>query len=112
MTKPNTLQDLHAQGLVTNRDLEYIARRFFMDIKENTIIGVVEGYDVRPPNFDDLPDSCKQFIRKALLFSTVINILDTDKPEEISPLESLDDADLPVMDEKAHYAVFGSDGDA
>jgi len=73
MTKPNKLQDLIIDGQVSQRDVDSLARRLFT-IEDSTPI--IEGYTTTMPNFDDLPDTCKQFIRKALGFSTVQNILE------------------------------------
>ncbi len=102
MTKPNTLQDLHAQGLVTNGDVDRIARRFFTEMIGYEIVNVIEGYNVRPPNFDDLPDACKQFIRKALLFSTVVNTLDADIADAIAEQDSFDEAEFYSEDPEDH----------
>ncbi len=105
MTKPTTIQNLILDSGVSQRDVDRLARRLFT-IEDSTPI--IEGYTTTMPNFDDLPDTCKQFIRKALAFSTVVNVLDVDAPPIGDENVELDS----VFDEGAHYAAFGSDGDA
>ena len=80
MTKPSTIQDLLASGIVSNRDLDRMACRLFSSGREMTTI--IDGYVIRMPDFVELPDACQQFIRKALVFSTVTNILDVEAVEE------------------------------
>ena len=89
MTKPNQLQDLIINGGVSQRDVDRLARRLFT-VEDSTPI--IEGYTTTMPNFDDLPDTCKQFIRKAIAFSTVKNILDVEiQPEDTGGFYGSDD---------------------
>ena len=74
MSKPTKLQDLLINGHTSRGDVERIARRLFVDTNE--LIGVIDGYVINLPNFDDLPEHVQGFIVKAILFSTVENVLD------------------------------------
>lgn len=99
MTKPNTVQDLLASGLVSQRDLDRMACRLFRTAREMTTI--IDGYVVTMPDFVELPDTCKQFIRKALVFSTVTNILERVEPSS---------EDIPVEAEiAAEKGFYGKD---
>ena len=90
MSKPNTLQELCAETLVTQGGMNKIAKSIFTGTTE--IFGGVEVYVITLPDFDVIPDSCQQFIRKALMFSKVENVLDYDErtAEVAEPYEDLE----------------------
>ena len=76
MSKPETIQDLRAAGLVSERDVDRIA--FLIFSNTHVMTAVVDGYVVTLPEFEELPSSCVQFIRKALGFSKVEDVLSYD----------------------------------
>lgn len=80
MTKPNSVQDLHRAGVVSDGDVGRIASGIFDGIES---VHDIDGYVVTLPKYEELPNSCQQFIRKALMFSAVRNVLDND--EEAQP---------------------------
>jgi len=91
MTKPQTLRNLKEGGYIGLHEIETIARQLFDG--KITVSGV-EGYIVTLAHFDDLPESAQSFIRKAVLASTVENILDVesvDDGEGFDPYWSSDD---------------------
>ncbi len=92
MTKPNNMQDLRNAGVVSDGDIGRIASGIFDGIES---VYDIDGYIVTLPKYEELPDSCQQFIRKALMFSAVRNVLDNEE----------------AFDEEANYAAFGPDGD-
>lgn len=98
MKKPNTMKDLMAGGYVGRNEVETIARALFNDA---TTMAGPEGYLVTGVNYDDLPPHVQGFIVKAILQFSVENVLDAGKDNEPSE-----------VDDEAHYAAFGSDGDA
>ena len=73
MPKPQTLHDLWTAKHVSLHELEKIARDIF---DGQTTMAGPEGYVVTACNFDDLSDSCKQFVVKAILAFPVENVLD------------------------------------
>lgn len=95
MTKPNTLKDLLAEGHISLSEVRVIARGMFDG--ETTAAGP-EGYIITAANFDDLPDSARQFIVKGILEFKVKNVLDAsdDEPEEDTRL--YDDANYEASE--------------
>ena len=97
MTKPNTVQDLMINGIVTLRDVDRMACRLFSSGREMTTI--IDGYVVTMPDFVELPDHIQQFIRKAISTATVVNLLDRDAVVEEMKTE---EHPLPVEDDFDH----------
>ena len=109
MSKPNTIQQLYSSGDVTMRDVDRIASSIFEHTSQ--MHGILEGYVVHMPDFDDLPDTCKQFIRKALMSAKVQNVLDAAEEvtadhasrwagAEVMPVAQ---GDLPVEDNEPGF---------
>ena len=75
MGKPKTLKDLMIAGEITNGMLDVLARDLFND---DHIFPTIDSlpYDIFTPIYDDLPEHVRGFIRKAILESTVKNILE------------------------------------
>lgn len=96
MNKPKTLHDLLIGQHIGLNEINTIARTMFTNA---TTMAGPEGYLVTGVNFDDLPSHVQGFIRKAILEFSVENVLDAAESDS-------------EFDEEAHYAAFGSDGDA
>ena len=75
--KPETLKDLLAGGHIVLGEVRNIAKSIFDG--QMTAAGP-EGYIITAARFDDLPDSCQQFIIKAVLEFKVTNVLDAVEP--------------------------------
>ncbi len=75
MTKLTNMQDLRAAGILSDHDVGRIAAGIFDGVEA---VNDIEGYVLTLPKYEELPDSCQQFIRKALMFSAVRNVLDND----------------------------------
>ena len=86
MSKPNTLQDLLIAGEITEGDIKKIARDIFDGVTDGP---GPQGYIITAVHFDDLPDSCQQFVVKAIAMFTVENILDAKKENSLSKLQRL-----------------------
>ncbi len=77
MTKPTNLFELRGAGVISDRDVGLIAAGIFDGVEA---VSDIEGYVITLPKYEELPDACQQFIRKALMFSAVRNVLDGDDP--------------------------------
>lgn len=93
MSKPKTMKDLVVGGFANLSEITTLARAIFNT--EITMAGP-EGYLVTGVNFDDLPDTCQQFIRKAILEFSVENILDVETTDQAEA-----EAPDPAEDEEA-----------
>ncbi len=77
--KPETLKDLLAGGHIVLGEVRNIAKSIFDG--KMTAAGP-EGYIITAAKFDDLPDSCQQFIIKAVLEFKVTNVFDAAEPDD------------------------------
>jgi len=89
MAKFKTLKDMMIAGQLTTGEVRRMATCLFNDMMP--LAGAPEGYTAKAPNFDALPDSCKQFIIKALLEGKVTNILDAQEVTSYQPLAPEDE---------------------
>lgn len=92
--KPKTMLDLKIGGHVGVHEIEAIARAMF---DGETVMAGPEGYVVTVARFEDLSDSTRSFIRKAVLAFTVENILDVESvvttKDDVSAFASMDGKD-------------------
>lgn len=94
MPKPETIKDLLIAGHIDKSEVRAIARSIF---DGKTQGAGPEGYLFTAAKWDDLPETAKQFIMKAILEFKVENVLE--HGEELTPDHSdftgidTDDAD-------------------
>ena len=93
MPKPDTLKDLLAAGHISLGEVRAIAKSLF---DGQTTGAGPDGYVITSANWDDLPESCRQFITKAILEFKVENVLDAG--ERVDPDHSNADSILAERD--------------
>jgi hypothetical protein len=81
MSKPETLLDLMKAGGCTMSEVRELANQMFNSSQEMKL----DGYYVTLPNYDTLAPHIQDFINKAVLRSTIENVLDAHEiPEEVT----------------------------
>lgn len=104
MAKPETLKDLMIAGDLTMGEARRLTRKVFNDV--NVLEQDLIPYQVTLPVFDSLPDHVQQFLIKAVLEASIVNVME-------NQIEVLgDDNPDEGFDEEAHHSAFGSDGDS
>lgn len=90
MSKPQTIQQLIHDGVAGTKDVDAIARSFF---DGKTTGAWIEGYVATAASWDDLPETSKQFIRKAIGFFKVENVLDAKREPEVFSIDGNGEAE-------------------
>ncbi len=100
MVGPRTLKELMQAGDLTMGE----ARRITKALIFNWVVPQdVIPYEVTLPEFDSLPDHVQQFLIKAVLESSIKNVLDVVLPlKPYAPHENILDADMRAEFDKGY----------
>lgn len=99
MNKPQTIQYLIREGVAGTKDVDAIARSLF---DGKTTGAWIEGYVATAADWDSLPDATKQFVRKAIGFFTVENVLDAKRQPEAFSIDGNGEAECVSEPEDWH----------
>jgi len=90
MNKPQTIQHLIRDGVAGTKDVDTIARSLF---DGKTTGAWIEGYVATAADWDSLPEPTKQFVRKAIGFFKVENVLDAKREPEAFSIDGNGEAE-------------------
>lgn len=102
MPQPKTLKELLIAEGVTTQELNNLAEQIFTSDREFNAF----GYLINLPDFQGLPNHVQGFIRKAILESSIMTVLDKPKKSKKKSNEKISEEEKDSFLEDNH--PFGS----